>query len=241
MRLKFIYLAIPIFLVYIFWHLFNKTNLSDFTILYDYRIASNLETPIRKSISECAKNKVFSAQKITYCLKEKYKIVNKIKIFHNKSQNSIISIEANRPIILINNKNILTDTGEIIPAEQYKTEACTNCFLVETYNKEIDLVKENEIYKFTKNLPAKIIENYDCFWDNKTLITLKNKFDPHFIIKAWHQTLFDSILISAINKLIRYINTKDGKAAQNFESFWTIDLRCKNQLILTEHKEKIKQ
>lgn len=232
MKIKFIYLLIPIFLVFILFYSFNKPNLSNFFITYDYRISSDLETPIKKAISECTQNKIFSAKKIISCLKEKYQIINRIKIFYNRLKQPIISIEAKKPIIIINNQNVITVDGELIPTEQYKPVTYENCFLVETKNKDSNFKEENEIFKFAKNLPAEIIENYECFWENKTLIILKNKLYPYITIKAWHQTLFNSTLISSINKLIQYINKKIEKAPKKIESSWVIDARYKNQLIL---------
>jgi hypothetical protein len=128
--------------------------------------------------------------------------------------------------------------GNKILADHYIPAMYENLFCMRTPSHDIDDQSVCEMRDFVLKFPDAVCEGYSCDWMDRTLLVLKDLKLPQFIIKAQARTLFDDQMISALERVKKYCVAKNSeiKRRSEREAPWVIDIRFKNQLILSRQK-----
>lgn len=209
-------------------------------VIPDNTLSSRTFREIRSDIMDYvmnSKNRV-RAQELLEFIRQRYPFVDRITIRMRSSGVQTVTVHAKRPLVMVNNLHLITRDGNKILADHYIPALYENLFCLRTPSQEIDPQDVYDIRDLIVRLPDSVCEGYSCEWTDKTLLVLKDLQRPQFIIRAQSQTIFDDVLLSALERVKNYCIAKNSeiKRRSEREAPWVIDIRFKNQLILSRQK-----
>lgn len=220
-----------------------------FSVTCHYFISPVFRDILRSDIEKLSQKEMPSnnfARLLSEELQKKYPFIDRIRVWYKGNVGKIISIDVQKPCAFVNNSFVLTNKGELVCEKYYRTHVCEECFLCTIDDCVLSVLHSHKdmahnFADFVLNLPAEIKEAYDCYWHDPTLIYFKHVQMP-IVLKADLDTHFDKALLQAIDCVqsygelcgVRRHAKNTGNGGMNGRR--TIDVRCKNKLILATQK-----
>lgn len=233
-----------IFFFAISWHINKLLNKNlKISVITDSLISRNYDSRLKKLIDLNIYK--LNAKEIKQELNQQLYPVSLIEKKSKSNSNKILNIKFEKPefkiISNLNNYKILTNTGKFVDKDFYCPETQENLPIVYTKKDNLDSQESFQILNFLKNIPSEIIENYFITWHDKTNITLLDKTDNFFYLKAENLTLIDNNLLNKTNKIKEKLKREKNLKKKN--NFWCADLRFRDKIVLSfkgegEHEGK---
>lgn len=170
-----------------------------------------------------------AASVLSASLKETFPVVERVSINYLSHNNKLVTVSASIPVIIINQKYVLTSTEKVVSIDNFMPEQCVSLPVFTLANETQDfLLSDNDYKEFIKRTSLDVYNRFAVTWYNSTVVTLQDKNDSRFMLVANQQTEFLPSLLKKCADIQKSINSR----AQSAGTKWCLDVRFKDQIIL---------
>jgi hypothetical protein len=220
------------------WSLVRFDKARTFTVIIDNKLTLSAQQEIYeyiKRIHGTDPQAGHNAHVLLAKLKSIYPFIQRVRIKFKAPGHATVSVSAQRPFVIINSKQIITQAGVLALAHYYTPTSYQACCALQACPSEVTRENAQLISKFVRGLPAHIRQDFSCLWHNKTLIYMRNKLHDHgmpsLAILARADTVFSDRLLNGIDLLRALIRSRHRS-----KSYYSIDARFEDQLVLSHEK-----
>jgi hypothetical protein len=166
--------------------------------------------------------------------------VRHITIDERHPDQTIITIIAARPCMLINTGLVMTEDARIVSTTEYSSTALEQLPHLTVHDPDHMLDEVTSSYKFLASLPVEIINNYQITWIDPTCIkltqhlnTVSSVHSTSVIFYVWHLTTFSPQMLRAMEYIPTILRQRSQSRKGTARGAWLIDARVPQYLIVS--------
>lgn len=227
--------ALVVLLGFVYGFVITQTP-SLILIHYDEHIASSQKPFLKKSIHTIISKQyglIYSCAPLLFSeLKKDLPGLTRITLSTQIPGHIKINIIVDNPILVIHqaekSPQLLLSSGNYAPAEHYEKTFLENLPTILLLSKNFNEHEQNVLFNWVKHLPDSFFEQYSVCWHTCHEIVLHEIKNPNFEYIVTTENLYSSDREKKLTDLCTSLNKK------NQNKKWRIDLRFKDQYVVTE-------